>query len=199
MAEGIFFVVKILVTVLLSPVVYSCAVNFFDHVDSQFTSYGDFFTSGVIGFVLVFLFLHRFGRVYRAAQAATASAFHFLAPLDRVLARLIPLYTTVILVTLFVVSKFTDKVGDYTHYFFFFAGFAFGMHILLVAQDIQEEETSFLKPSYLCQMTLYFILSCLLVVLLLDLAVWKFTLGDFILAVFDDARDVYLVAWHKIF
>ena len=54
MAEGIIFLVKLLVTILLSPVVYACVLNFFDHVGSQFASYGDFFTSGVFGFVLVF-------------------------------------------------------------------------------------------------------------------------------------------------
>ena len=81
----------------------------------------------------------------------------------------------------------------------YFAGFFFMMHILLLARELQDEESSFIKPSYLFQMSLYFVFSLCVMVLLLDLVVWQSTFPQFGADVLADARDIYLAAIEKIF
>lgn len=198
MGEGVIFLLKLVFTVLFAPVVYTSAVNFYDHLAVYPSPHGEFFKWGMCAFLLIFLFLHRFDKMYQGGQSAMTEVFRFLTPLNHALARIIPVYTTLILTALFAWGKFHD-VGPYVHYFHFFAGFFFAMHILLLARELQDEEASFIKPSYLFGMGLYFVFSLCVVVLLLDMAAWQFTFFQFGGDALSDARDIYMVAIHKIF
>lgn len=198
MGEGLIFILKIIFTVLFAPVVYVCAVNFYGHLNAYPPEQGEFFQWGTYAFLLVFLFLHQFQKMYQAGQTAMTEVFKFVSPLDRAIARIVPVYTTAILVALYVWKKFRD-VSAYAHYFLFFAGFFFAMHVLLLAREMQDEETSFIKPSYLFQMGLYLVLSAGIVILLLDLVAWQFTFFQFCFEVFAQARNIYADAIDKIF
>ena len=198
MGEGILFLLKIIFTVLFAPVVYASGVNFYQHLNGYPAPHGEFFRWGMYAFLLVFLFLHRFEKMYQAGQSAMMELFKFLAPLNYALTRVIPVYTLLLFVVFFIWGKLHD-LSLYIHYFQFFAGFFFMMHILLLARELQDEESSFIKPSYLFQMSLYFVFSLCVMVLLLDLVVWQSTFLQFGSDVLADARDIYLVVIHKIF
>lgn len=197
MGEAVIAVFKIILAVILSPVVYVCAVNFPEHLDNYPPSYSEFFIWGAAGFVLVFLFVHSFRPLYQFGQNVMTGIFKFLAPLDRAVGRVLPFYTALILIAFYVTDKFFD-VTPYLHYFIFFAGFSLGMHILLLAQELQEEEASFIKPSYFCRMSLYFIFCLFVVVLLLDLSAWRLTFPEYFLKAFEDARDIYMLTVRRI-
>ena len=198
MGEGVLFLLKILFTVLFAPVVYATGVNFCQHLNVYPAPHGEFFKWGMYAFLLVFLFLHRFDKMYQGGQSVITGLFKFLTPLNHALARIIPVYTLLIFVVFFIWGKLHD-LTPYVHYFQFFAGFFFMMHIILLARELQDEESSFIKPSYLFQMSLYFVLSLCVMVLLLDLVVWQSTFLQFGGDVFRDARDIYLTAIEKIF
>lgn len=197
MGEGLIFIAKIILAVVISPVVYSCALNFYDHLDVYPTSLIEFFRWGVFGFVLVFLFVYPFRYLYQFGQNVMTGIFKFLTPLDRAVARVVPFFTVVILASFYIAGKFFD-ITAYVHYFMFFAGFSMAMHILLLAQELQGEEASFIKSSYFLRMSVYFVLSVCMTVLLLDLAVWKWTFLKFFSAMFEDARDIYMLAVRRI-
>ena len=150
------------------------------------------------GFLLIFLFLHRFDKMYQAGQSAMTEVFKFLTPLNYPIARIVPVYTLFLIVVFVIWGKLHD-LSLYVHYFQFFAGFFFMMHILLLARELQDEESSFIKPSYLFQMSLYFVFSLCVMVLLLDLVVWQATFPQFGADVVADARDIYLAAIERIF
>ncbi len=198
MGEGILFLLKIIFTALFAPVVYAGAVNFYEHLNAYPPPHGEFFKWGMCAFLLVFLFLHRFDKMYQAGQATMTELFKFLTPLNHALARIIPVYTLLIFVVLLIWGKLHD-LSAYVHYFQFFAGFFFMMHVILLARELQDEESSFLKPSYFFQMSLYFVFSLCVTVLLLDMAVWQATFLQFGGEVLTDARDIYLAAIEKIF
>ncbi len=197
MGEGLIFIAKIILAVVISPVVYSCALNFYDHLDVYPTSLIEFFRWGMFGFVLVFLFVYPFRYLYQFGQNVMTGIFKFLTPLDRAVARVVPFFTVVILASFYIAGKFFD-ITAYVHYFMFFAGFSLAMHILLLAQELQGEEASFIKSSYFLRMSVYFVLSVCMAVLLLDLAVWKWTFLKFFSAMFEDARDIYMLAVRRI-
>jgi len=198
MGEGVLFLLKIVFTVLFAPVVYASSVNFYNHLNVYPAPHGEFFKWGMCTFLLVFLFLHRFDKMYQAGQSAMTEVFKFLTPLNYAIARIVPVYTLLIFVVFSIWGKFHD-LTPYVHYFQFFAGFFFMMHIILLARELQDEESSFIKPSYLFQMSLYFVFSLCVTVLLLDLAVWQSTFLQFGGDVLRDARDIYLAAIEKIF
>jgi hypothetical protein len=198
MYEGLTVLMKIVLTALLSPVVYHMAMNFREHVGAYPSPVSDFFLWGVFGFVLVFLFAHQFRPVHQAGQGVLMFLFQMIRPLDRPIARVIPFYTVMVLAGYYAAGQFFN-IGGWEHYFIFFAGFGFAMHIVLLAQELQEEEASFLRLVYFFRMSLYFIFNVCLMVFLLDWAVWKFTFFDFVSAVFADARDTYLLTVRMIF
>ncbi|OGX27347.1 MAG: hypothetical protein A2705_04855 [Omnitrophica WOR_2 bacterium RIFCSPHIGHO2_01_FULL_52_10] len=198
MGEGVLFLLRIIFTVLFAPVVYASGVNFYNHLDVYPPPHGEFFKWGMCAFLLVFLFLHRFDKMYQGGQSAMTEVFKFLTPLNHAIARTVPVYTLLLFVVFFIWGKLHD-LSAYVHYFQFFAGFFFMMHIILLARELQDEESSFIKPSYLFQMSLYFVFSLCVMVLLLDLVVWQSTFPQFGGDVFRGARDIYLAAIEKIF
>ena len=80
----------------------------------------------------------------------------------------------------------------------FFSGFTLAMHILLLAQDLQDEEESYFKPSYFFRMSVYFIFCLCVVVLFFDLVTWNFTFPGFFMEIFEDARDMYMLTIRKL-
>ncbi len=198
MGEGILFLLRIIFTVLFAPVVYAAGANFYDHLNDYPPPHGEFFKWGMYAFLLIFLFLHRFDKMYLAGQGAMTELFKFLTPLNHTIVRIIPVYTLLLFLVFFIWGKLHD-LSAYAHYFQFFAGFFFMMHIILLARELQDEESSFIKPSYLFQMSLYFVFSLCVMVLLLDLVVWQSTFLQFGGDVLGDARDIYLAAIDKIF
>ncbi len=198
MGEGVLFLLRIVFTVLFAPVVYAAGVSFYEHLDVYPSPHGEFFKWGMYAFLLVFLFLHRFEKMYQAGQSAMTEVLRFLTPLNHPIARIVPVYTLLLIVGFFIWGKLHD-LTPYVHYFQFFAGFFFMMHIILLAREMQDEESSFIKPSYLFQMSLYFVFSLCAMVLLLDLVVWQSTFPQFGADVLADARDIYLAAIEKIF
>ncbi len=198
MGEGVLFILKVIFTALFAPVVYTGGVNFYQHLNDYPAPHGEFFKWGMYAFLLVFLFFHRFEKMYQAGQGVMTEMFKFLTPLNHAIARITPVYTLLILVVLLIWGKLRD-LSLYIHYFQFFAGFFFMMHIILLARELQDEEQSFLKPSYLFQMSLYFVFSLCVMVLLFDLVVWQSTFLQFGGKVLTDARDIYLAVIEKVF
>ncbi len=190
-------VFKIIFAILFAPVVYSAAVNFYHHLGVYPPEQCKFFQWGIYTFLFVFLFLHQFQRMYQAGQVAMMGIFKFIAPLDRPIVRIVPVYTAIVFIVLYTWNKFRD-ISAYAHYFFLFAGFFLCMHILLLAKELQTEETSFIKFSYLYSMGLYLVFIMAIVILLLDLVTWQFTFFQFSSNLFTDAREIYTTALGNI-
>ena len=197
MGDALLNAVKFVLAVLLLPAVWACGAVFHEHITAFPRVYGDFFLWGVFGFLLLFLFFNPFWGVYELGQKITSGLFQFVSPVNRFIANVVPFYVTVILLIFYVTANFLD-INSYDHYFIFFAGFSLMMHILLTAQDLQEQEKAFIKPAYLLTMTIVFILTLVVTVLLFDLVFKEFTFPEFVRSVMSDAWDIYWRAGKKI-
>ncbi len=182
--------VKVVLTVLLLPVLWACGVMFHGYVVSFPGASGEFFLWGMFGFLMLFLFFYQFWGVYEFGQKMTTGIFQFTFPIGKILVHCVPFYLTAILLLYYVLANLLDvKVVD--HYFMFFAGFAFTMHILLMAQEMQHHEKAFIKPAYLFMMTVATILMIFITVLLFDLVFKEFTFPEFFRSVLDEAWGLY--------
>ncbi len=198
MISTLIMALKFVLAFLLMPIVWATAVEFHQYIIVLPGSYEDFFFWGMFGFVLVFLFFYQFWGVYEFGQKMISGSLQFTAPANHFIAKIVPFYVTFILLLFYVVKHFLN-IDHYVHYFMFFAGFALTMHILLTAQDLQENEKVFIKPSYLFTMMCAFVLMIFVVVLLINLLVREFTFFEFLTSVWDDASVVYFYVLRKAF
>jgi len=198
MNSTLITITKLVLAILLAPIVWATAVIFHQYVIALPGTYDDFFFWGMFGFVLIFLFFHQFWGVYEFGQKMVSGLLEFTAPANHFIAKIVPFYVTLILLLFFVVKHFLN-IDHYDHYFMFFAGFALTMHILLTAQDLQENEKVFIKPAYLFTMMCAFILMIFVVVLLINLLLREFTFFEFVISVWDNALVVYNFVLRKVF
>ncbi len=190
MNDALLTIIKIGLTVLILPIVWACGVVFHGHIVSLPGSSGDFFLWGMFGFLMLFLFFYQFWGVYEFGQKITTGMFQFTFPVGKILVLIVPFYLTAILLLYYVLANLLGvKVVD--HYFMFFAGFAFTMHILLTAQEMQQQEKTFIKPTYLFMIGIVTILMVFVTVLLFDLVFGKFMFPKFFETVSSEAWSNY--------
>ena len=190
MNEGLTALIKIVLTVLLLPVLWACGIVFHGHITSFPGAYGEFFLWGMFGFLMSFLFFYQFWGVYESGQKIMTNLFQFTFPIGKIIVRAVPFYLTVILLFYCAaVNLLGVKVSD--HYFMFFAGFFFTMHVLLTAQDLQQQEKAMIKPAYLFMMGITTILMVFVTVILFDLVFMEFTFPDFFMELSKEARINY--------
>ena len=197
---GEFFVgtIKFIFAILLLPLVLACGINFYDHWVNFPVMYGHFFKWGAGIFLLLFLFFYQFRPVYEFGQKIVAFLFKFASPFDQFLSHILPFYTILIFLSLCLLKKFFS-IDNFDHYFLFFAGFTLTMHILCVALELQEQESSPFKPSYLLRMNFILILASILAVLFLDVIVGEFTFAAFLKSVFATVKTYYFFIFKKLF
>lgn len=197
MGDTLLAIMKFVLGILLLPVVWVTAVVFHQFVVGFPGTHGEFFFWGMFGYLMLFLFFHQFWGMYEFGQKICSGFFQLTSPANKFIARIVPFYLTLILLGFSVMTKFLD-IHSYDHYFMYFAGFAFTMHIILTAQELQSDQKMFLKPEYLFKGTIVFILLIFVVVLLFNLAFGEFTVQEFARSVWNDALDVYTFMGEKV-
>jgi len=198
MTNTLFTVIKFVLALVLFPIVWATAVAFHRYVLVLPGSYGAFFFWGMFGYVLIYLFFFQFWGAYEFGQKIVSELLRFTAPANHFIAKIIPFYVTLILLLFYAVKHFLH-IDHYDHYFMFFTGFTMTMHIVLTAQDLQENEKSFIKPAYLFTMVCALIAMAFFVVLLFNLVLKEFMLLEFFKSVWNNADDVYYLLVRKIF
>jgi len=190
---GIYLIgiIKIALAIILLPLVIACSMTLQGHIESLPNTYQGFFIWGMVAFLFVFLFLYQFWGFYEFGQKITQGLFRFLAPIEKYFAYMLPFYLIATLI-LFYIIKIFFKTDMYDPNFMFFTGFTFLLHIILSAQDLQQQETSSFKWAYLFVMCLVFIINVCILVLMLDLIIGEFTFPQFLKTMISGASDLYI-------
>jgi len=188
---------KFVFGVLLLPIVIATLLALKKQFIHYPGVYGYFFRDGVISFILIYFFLNRFWGIYEFGQKITRGVFSMIAPANKIVSYIIPFYPA-LLILLLLITKLFFRTSNYDHYFLFFIGFTLIMHVLLTAQHLQEQETTPLKPNYFVGITSIIICNIMIVILLLDLVVGKFTFPLFFNDVFAAAQGYYVAYFGKV-
>ena len=197
MKDFLLALTKLLCAVLMLPILLSCVVNFRNHLAVYPSTYSEFFIWGVMGFLLIFLFLYQFWSVFDFGQMAMGQMAKLTAPLDGFISKMVSFYMILIVIAFYITIHFF-KVDKYSHYFMFFAGFFSAMHILLTSQQLQEEEKMPIKPSYLLSMSIIFIFNIFIMVVSLDIITKSFTFPAFFNDVVSGAYQIYIDSWDRM-
>lgn len=197
MGNFVVSVIKFFFALALFPVTYASAVSFGHHLKTYPGAYQDFFIWGLLIFLVIFLFLYQFWGFYEFGQSAMNGIFKFIAPVNQVIARVFPFFMLLTLLVFYCVTTF-GRTNRFDHYFMFFTGFTGAMHILLTAQDRQNQEQSPIKPNYLFLINLVAIVNISLLVLILDVILGKFTFNIFFGKVILILQFIYVTASQAI-
>jgi len=100
LGNTVLAIMKFVLAVLLMPFVWAASVNFHGYVVAMPGTFDEFFFWGMFGFLVCFLFFYQFWGVYELGQKIVANIFQFMAPVNDVMAKIIPFYLTVILTTI---------------------------------------------------------------------------------------------------
>ena len=190
-------IIKFIAAVLLSPVVFASCFKFYHHLSAYPGSFEEYFLWGALAFLLTFLFLYKYFVLYDFSQKISLGLFKILTPFDRFFSHLFPVYFFLTLIAFAVTNKFFD-VHDSDPYFMFFLGFFLVFHVILVAQEMQEEEKSVLKPSYLLSMSMILIVVISIGVISFDLVFEKMTFKDYFDSVFKMSKETYIGVFDKM-
>ena len=130
-------------------------------------------------------------RGYELGQKLMQGILRFTAPLDIFVARLLPFYFVLFSIFSFVGIKFLDF--DWLHETYqFIGGILLGMHVILTAQDLQEEEKSIVKPNYIFLMTIILTFNLFLAIFAFDLVLGEFTIDGYLQGVVDKVSVIYM-------
>ena len=148
-------------------------------------------------FLFIFIFFNRLFVIYDFGQKVVGNVFKCLAPLDKFFTNLFPFYFLITVVSFLVFTKLL-KLTQFNHQFMFLFSFTLTMHILNLAVELQEQEQNFIKPNYYMVMCLTLIVEVLLVILLFDLVFSRAAINEFVPALINDSKDLYIAILKKI-
>ena len=197
MNNAILNISKFILAAVFLPIAWASASEFHRHIMRALGAYSEFFFWGMFGFTLLYLFFYQFWGVYELGQKITAGIFQFTSPANRLMADIVPFYLTVIMLLFSITQNFLE-VSILDHYFMFFSGFAFTMHVVLTAQNLQEPESAFIKPTYLFSAMVVLPLVVCVTVLLFDLVQLEFAFPEFAQSVIGRSLDIYVEASRRL-
>jgi hypothetical protein len=198
----ILHIIKLLLGISLLAFVYSSSTAFlkeFNFVEKPLRAY---FWSGVISFLILYLFIYEPARIYEKGQRLLGLIFKFFAPLVRVASYLLPIYTIIIfsLYPLFqLILKHKGQSAAATSYFVFLGGFSITLHLVFSAKSLRSRRGDFLKGNYVFGFSFVYIINMLLVALCLSLILEKFSFIDFSSDAFQTAKDIFKAIFKQIF
>jgi hypothetical protein len=198
MGDFIISLVKIVFFIVLLPVIFATVTTFQNHL----ANYPDLdlqtFLFGAYVLVMIFLFFYQFWGVYEFGKNIMNNLFKFLAPFDKLLLNILSFYVLVTMLLCFITNKLLD-IHDYNFLFMFLLGFFMSLHILLVAQDLQDDEKSLIKPNYLFNIPVIIIGNVFLLVLFFDLLMGRWTFTEFFREMSLETQETFLISIKSIF
>jgi len=189
---------KVLIAVLLVPLIFLTAINFHFHIGTQYPGgLANYFIYGAATFLLTFLFIYQFWGVYEFEQSMMLDLFKFASPVNQFISHIIPFYVVLCLLIHYIFEYFI-KIKNLDPFFLFVTGFFSVMHLLVSAQDLQNKETTPIKPTYLFVITVTCLVNMAIIVLLLDFTHKHFTFPHFAKKIHREAPAFYQMVFKKI-
>jgi len=110
----------------------------------------------------------------------------------------LPIYTIILCVSYFLLSKFTDA-PNYSAYFIFFIGFTFSMHIIMTVEALRTSQPDLIKTGYLFSLSLIYVFNVLVAGLVISLIFTGFSFVDMMMQFFIETKELYIFIFRQLF
>lgn len=110
----------------------------------------------------------------------------------------VPLYTTLLCLAYFIISKFRD-ISVYAPYFVFFIGFTFTMHIIMTVEALKTAQPDLIKTGYLFSLSLIYLANLIVAGFIISLIFPGFSFIDMVLQFCVDTKALYILLFRQLF
>jgi hypothetical protein len=191
-----FGVIKFILGICFLPLVYAITVAFLNEFSGTEKAMQNYFWSGAITLLLIYLFVWEPAIIYARGQKLTEIIFAFFKPLVRVAPYLLPVYSIILFFLYWILSySFKDALA----YFLFFFGLTTALHLVFSAKTMRAKQGDFLKANYIFGFALIYIINLVLVALLMNFIFPKFSLVNFSNNSFQAAKDIFTALFRQLF
>jgi hypothetical protein len=151
-----FDILKFIFGLLLLPFVYAGTVSFLGQLTVIDKPLERYFWSGVITFLVIYLFILEPTKVYTRGQKILEALFSFFKPLVRVAPYLLPIYGLLIFGIYLIIAIFTKS---FLGYFLFLFGMSLCLHLVFSSRSLRSKQGGFLHGNYIFAFSFIYILN----------------------------------------
>jgi len=197
-ANKIFDIIKLILGLCLLPFVYSATVAFLNQIAYVDLSLQNYFWSGVITLLLIYLFVWEPAVVYEKGHKLLEIIFSFFQPLVKVAPYLLPIYTIVIFILYIILSLFIREKWLIEYAMFLF-GLSISLHLVFAAKSIRSKKGDLLKSNYIFGFSFMYIVSLGLVGLFLNFMFKEFSFVNFSNSAYLLAGSIFKAIFSQLF
>ena len=197
-SSKIFGIIKFILGICLLPFVYSTTVSFVNEFILIEKSLQNYFWSGLISLLVIYLFIWEPAIIYARGQKLVEIIFIFFKPLVRIAPYLLPIYTIVLFIAYWILS-FIFKTEGLINYFIFLFGFSLGLHLIFSAKSLRSKQSDFLRANYIFGFSLIYIINLTLVAFFLNIIFDKFSVVNFLNNSLGIAKNIFSTVFKQLF
>jgi hypothetical protein len=194
----IFAVIKFVLGISALPFIYSSSVAFLNEFLLVEKTLQNYFWSGVISLLIIYLFVWEPNIIYIKGQKLLEVIFTFFKPLIRVAPYVLPIYT-IILFALYGPLSLIFKTTELIKIFIFLFGLSITLHLIFSAKSIRSKQGDFLKSNYIFGFSLIYIIDLTLLAFILSLIFQKFSFVNFCNISFQTSKAIFEAVFKQLF
>lgn len=189
---------KLAIGICLLPMVYAVTVVFSRELIKLEPQVAAAFVWGIIGFLIVYLFIWEPAVFFKRGQRILEVIFRFFAPLVKAAPFVLPIYAILLFIAYLILTAFADMRG-YAFSFLFAVGFSVALHLVFSAKTLRSKQGDSLKANYLFGFSWIYILDSLLLALFFNLAFENFSFISFFNGSCQIAKGIYTAVFNQLF
>ncbi len=197
LSNKVFGIIKFILGTCLLPMVYSSTVSFFNEFSAVNKPLQNYFWSGLISLLLVYLFVWEPVIIYQKGHRVLEIIFSFFKPLLNVAPNLLPIHTIIALATYGILSIFI-KADWLIKLFVFLFGFTLALHLVFAAKSIRVKK-DFLRANYIFGFSLIYIINLMLLAFCLNLIFAEFSFVNYFNNTFQITKNIFCTIFKQLF
>lgn len=197
-SNKVFDIIKLVLGICLLPFVYSCTVSFLGQITFIESSLQNYFWSGVITFLLIYLFVWEPVWVYERGHKLLEFVFSFFQPFVKVAPYLLPIYTIVTFIIYLILAAFI-KEAWLINYTMFLLGFSIILHLVFSSKAVRSKKGDILKSNYIFGFSFIYIINLGVLALFLNIIFKDFSFVRFCINANSIASGIFQAIFLQFF
>jgi len=197
LADKLIALFKFILSILILPLIIGLTISFLQQIALQESSVVNSFIFGVVGYLILHLFIYQPHAFYNFEQGIIDRLFGFFVPLKALLLYRLPVFSLVTLIAYIILKVFFEY--DNISLFIFLLSFTALMHLVLAAANLKDESTGMLKGDYFLSLSTVYLFEIILIAIFVRLMVDSFSVMSFLREGFTFFINTHIAAWNQLF
>lgn len=189
---------KLLLGILFIPFIYGSTRAFLEELFILENSLKVSFFSGIITFLIIYLFIWEPAVIYKKGQRFVQIIFGFFSPLVKVAPYLLPIYT-IILFFLYFLLSFIIKSTELKNNFMFLFGLSIALHLIFSAKALKSKQADYLKANYIFGFSFIYLVNIFILAFGFNLIWDKFSFVNFFNHSYQFGFDIISSVFRQLF